>query len=140
MKMDIDMAKETLKETKKLREKSEKMSDEWDQLIILNQESNLLKDTLKILNAGLTRYIEAMKDYKRKKEGKRKYGIEDLPEEYLLKVGIAEDEACQKLISNLTNEYQKLKHRLQVVGDLTYSINLRKQIMEKKRVNDHFYI
>ena len=81
-----------------------------------------------------------MKDYKRKKEGKRKYGIEDLPEEYLLKVGIAEDEACQKLISNLTNEYQKLKHRLQVVGDLTYSINLRKQIMEKKRVNDHFYI
>lgn len=85
------------------------------------------------MNSGLTRFIEFMKDYKIRKLGKPKYGIENLPVEYKLRSRDAEEVNYQKMLQNMAMEHSQLKKRLEVVGDPSYSLELRRKNMEIKQ-------
>lgn len=84
------------------------------------------------MNAGLTKFIDILKDYKIKKMGKPTYGNEKLPVEYKLRSRDAEELNYNKMVLNMSQEKSKLKARLDVVGDPTYTVELRRQIMEVK--------
>jgi len=138
MKTDIDQARATIKYVRELRESVNTVDDEYDKIILLSQESHILKDTLKNMNAGLSRYIEIMKDYRMKKMGRRKYGNENLSVHYKLKSKEAEKVNYEKMIMALTQEYEKLKERLEIVGDPSYTLKLREEIRKKTKVKLYF--
>lgn len=135
MKSEIEMAREAIKNAAEIRQEWDMANDEYDQMVILMNESSVLKGTLKNLNIALSGYIEQMKDYKIKKMGRKKYGLENLTVDYKLQVLEAEKSNYDKLITNLTRQQQKMKQRLATVTDVTYSIELKRKIAEKKRVS-----
>ena len=136
IKMDIEDAKNVLKKAATIREKSNTASD-YDQLVLLTRENNSLKNTMKQMNHGLTRFVEALKDYQMKKLKKPKYGIENLSVEYKLKSRDAESLNYNKILANLTHEHAKVKKRLDVVGDPGYAFEVRKNITDiKQKIHD----
>lgn len=132
IKMDIEDAKSVLKKAAIIREKSNTARD-YDQLVLLTRENLSLKNTMKQMNHGLTRFVEALKDYQMKKLGKPKYGIENLSVEYKLKSRDAESMNYNKILSNLNHEHAKVKKRLDVVGDPAYAFEVRKIIIDTKQ-------
>jgi len=132
MKLDLENASKAIDSHKELREKANAANDEDEKVEIMNEENLLLRSTLKQMNTSLTSFIELLKDYKIRKLAKPKYGNENLPTEYKLRSRDAEDVNYQKMIDNMKKEHSKLKGRLDIVGEPSYSIGLRKKVMEKK--------
>ena len=62
-----------------------------NKLIKYNKENIALRESLKQMNATLTKFIELLKDVKIKKMGKPKYGLENQPTEYKLRARGAEE-------------------------------------------------
>lgn len=132
MQYDIDNAKENIKLIESLREKADKETDETKQLVLLNKENIVLRDELRTLNNGLTKFIELIKQYKIKKLGKPRYNNENYSVEYKLQSRDQEEKNYNTMIQNMNQEYVKLKKRFDMVGDPTYSFEIKRQIAAKK--------
>jgi hypothetical protein len=134
IKMDIESSRIVLRKAAILREKSD-TANEDDQLILLTRENNSLKNMMIHMNHGLTRFVEALKGYQISKLGKHKYGNENQSVDYKLRTRDAESMNYNKMLTNLNFEKNKLRKRLDVVGDHSYAIKLRRDIIEMKQKN-----
>jgi hypothetical protein len=134
IKMDIESSKIVLRKAAILREKSD-TANEDEQLVLLTRENTSLKNMMIHMNHGLTRFVEALKDYQIRKLGKHKYGNENQSVDYKLRTRDAESMNYNKMLTNLNSEKNKLRKRLDVVGDHSYAIKLRKDIIEIKQKN-----
>jgi hypothetical protein len=134
IKMDIESSKIVLRKAAILREKSD-TANEDEQLVLLTRENTSLKNMMIHMIHGLTRFVEALKDYQIRKLGKHKYGNENQSVDYKLRTRDAESMNYNKMLTNLNSEKNKLRKRLDVVGDHSYAIKLRKDIIEIKQKN-----
>ena len=112
MQVDIETARDTLTKVDRIREKAENENDEDAQLVLLNKENIMLRDELKNLNNGLSKFIEFIKKYKLRKQGKPRYGNENYTVDYKLRSRDNEEKNYKQIIYNLTQEYRRFHWHL----------------------------
>jgi len=118
---DVNDVKRILEKARALRGQSDGANDETSRLVFLNKENLILREELKIMNNNLNKFIDVLKEHKGKKSIKQKFESKLNTKEDKLKAKVAEKKNYQQMIENMTLEYDKLKKRLDVVGNPNYS-------------------
>ena len=129
---NIEKAKLKLEQVSQKRDKSHQVDDEYDKLVLLSEESNILRHELKTLNNSLNIFIEEMRSLKLK-AGSKKNQID--PAEHEEKKRIVKEreiENYDKMTRNLALEHNKLSKRLELVSNPQYVFDLKEKVEEMK--------
>jgi len=128
---NIEKAKTKVANVAKKRDKANRTEDEYEKLVILTEESNILHHELKTLNESLNIFIEEMKNFKERTSKKRQV---DPAEEDERKRRVKQQEIhnYDKLTKNLIKEHEKLSRRLELVSNPQYVFDLREKVEEMK--------
>lgn len=127
----IEKAKNKLNLVDRKRDQAEQAVDDDDKLVLLSEESNILKKELKTLNNALNLFIEEMKSLKMKSVNKRKIDPAEQEERKRI-VKEREIENYDKMTRNLIKEHNKLTQRLDLVSNPQYVFDLKEKVEEMK--------
>lgn len=129
---DCTKARSKLGRAQSLRVKADEQSVETSQLGLLSQENSILKSELLHMSSNLNLFIDFMREIKTRRNGKHQNQTVIMSRKDKLKVKGAEKKTYKQMSDNMKTEHQRLKNRLLVVGDPTYSTTLRKKLIELK--------
>ena len=128
---NIEHAKHRIELVNKRRQKLEQCEDEDDKLILLSDESKILKNELKTLNNSLNLFLEEMRIIKLRQKSKKNIDPGEA-EEHKRILKQKEIENYDKMTRNLVKEYNKLSKRLDLVSNPQYIFDLREKVEEMK--------
>eukprot|EP00344_Euplotes_crassus_P011614 CAMPEP_0197005774 /NCGR_PEP_ID=MMETSP1380-20130617/31225_1 /TAXON_ID=5936 /ORGANISM="Euplotes crassus, Strain CT5" /LENGTH=201 /DNA_ID=CAMNT_0042425039 /DNA_START=156 /DNA_END=760 /DNA_ORIENTATION=+ len=132
---------------------SSAQEDEQAQLLYLAKENKVLQQEFRDLNLSLNKFIEMMKDFKYKNNSRYRkinQSMRARPKAVKIETKLGEKQSYELMIENMRREHRRLRDRLDVVGDPSYSLSLRKKIIdtkdhiqtleesERKQLNDKF--
>lgn len=125
-------AKTNLEKIQTKRDKVNQSADEDSKLLLLTDESNVLRNELKVLNNCLNMFIEEMRLVKLKAGTKKNKADPAELEERKRIVKEREIENYDKMTKNLMNEHTKLSKRVELVSNPQYVFDLREKVEEMK--------
>jgi len=133
----MSQVKADLEKSTRMRTKVNNDLDEVEQFQGLNAENQVLRKSLKNLNLYLTKFLETLKKNKLKKMHSLSYkygsnGKLKKSRDEKIKISNLEADNYQKMLSNMTADYDRTKQRLFQVQDHNYVLNLRNEIKEAK--------
>ena len=128
----IQLAKANLERVQAKRDKINQSADEDSKLLLLTDESNVLRNELKVLNNCLNMFIEEMRLVKLKAGNKKNKLDPAEHEERKRIVKEREIENYDKMTKNLMNEHTKLTKRVELVSNPQYVFDLREKVEEMK--------
>uniref|UniRef100_A0A7S3KQ76 Uncharacterized protein n=1 Tax=Euplotes crassus TaxID=5936 RepID=A0A7S3KQ76_EUPCR len=108
---------------------SSAQEDEHAQLLYLAKENKVLQQEFRDLNLSLNKFIEMMKDFKYKNNSRYRkinQSMRARPKAVKIETKLGEKQSYELMIENMRREHRRLRDRLDVVGDPSYSLSLRK--------------
>lgn len=109
----ITTARQRVELAQKKRERIEKTEDDDQKMVLLSEESKILRGELKNLNNSLNLFLEEMQIMKIKASAKNKKAMDPGEyEEHKRVLKEREIENYDKMTTNLVKEYNKLSKRL----------------------------
>lgn len=129
----ITTARQRVELAQKKRERIEKTEDDDQKMVLLSEESKILRGELKNLNNSLNLFLEEMQIMKIKASAKNKKAMDPGEyEEHKRVLKEREIENYDKMTTNLVKEYNKLSKRLDWVSNPQYVFDLREKVDEMK--------